>query len=95
MISVSVNVNDKLTGQIKKIKQQLRAVPAQAHTEFVALTPVDTGNARRKTKLVSNKTIEANYPYAQRLDQGWSKQAPKGIVKPWELWFRKIGRAHV
>jgi hypothetical protein len=88
MISVDVTVNDKMTGQLVKIKQQLQAVPAQAHKEFVALTPIDKGNARRKTVLQGNQ-IQANYPYAQRLDEGWSKQAPRGIVRPWEQWFRK------
>ena len=44
-------------------------------------TPVDSGNARRNTKL-SNDSILAQYPYAVRLDQGYSKQAPDGMSKP-------------
>ena len=39
------------------------------------------GNARRKTVLRSNE-IQANYPYAQRLEEGWSSQAPKGMTEP-------------
>lgn len=39
------------------------------------------GNARRKTILRGNQ-IEANYPYAQRLEEGWSSQAPKGMTEP-------------
>lgn len=39
------------------------------------------GNARRKTVLRGNQ-IEANYPYAQRLEEGWSSQAPKGMTEP-------------
>jgi hypothetical protein len=88
MISVNVDVKDKITGDIARIKKQLRTVPTDAHKEFVALTPVRSGNARRNTLLKGNQ-INANYPYAQRLDEGWSKQAPRGIVRPWELWFRK------
>jgi hypothetical protein len=39
------------------------------------------GNARRKTTL-KNDTIHANYAYATRLDNGWSKQSPNGMSKP-------------
>jgi hypothetical protein len=44
-----------------------------AHITWVQYTPKDTGNARRKTRL-NNNEIHANYAYATRLDQGWSKQ---------------------
>lgn len=88
MIEVKVDVNDLMTGEIKKIKRQLAKVPQEAHKEFVALTPVRSGNARRRTYLQGD-TIKTNYPYAQRLDEGWSKQAPKGMVRPWEIWLRK------
>jgi hypothetical protein len=88
MIAVSVSVNDKVTGDIARIKRQLQAVPKEAHKEFVALTPIRSGNARRNTSLQGD-TIRANYPYAQRLDEGYSRQAPKGITLPWEAWFRK------
>jgi hypothetical protein len=39
------------------------------------------GNARRKTILRGNE-IQANYPYAQRLEEGWSTQAPDGMTEP-------------
>ena len=88
MIEVSVSVNDKITGDIARIKRQLAAVPKEAHKEFVALTPVRSGNARRNTTLQGD-TIQARYPYATRLDEGYSRQAPRGITRPWEAWFRK------
>ena len=44
-------------------------------------TPVRSGNARNKTKKNRLK-INSNYPYAGRLDEGWSKQAPKGFTSP-------------
>lgn len=87
MINVDVTVSDKLTGEIKKIQRQLRQVPQDGLQEFKSLTPVDTGRARRNTTL-SRETIQLNYPYAQRLDEGWSKQAPKGMTVPFERWFR-------
>ena len=40
---------------------------------FKDFTPVREGNAKRKTKLKGD-TIHADYPYAKRLDEGYSKQ---------------------
>lgn len=68
-----------------------------AYKHFVSITPVGNpatwkskppanytpGNARRNTKLTRD-SIEADYPYAERLDSGWSKQAPDGMTKPTE-----------
>ena len=46
-------------------------------------TPIRSGNARRKTELKKNyNQIKSGYPYAGRLNEGWSKQAPKGFVEP-------------
>lgn len=87
MITVDVKVTDKMTGEVEKIKRQLRNVPKEALVEFKALTPIRSGNARRKTTL-SGDTIQANYPYAQRLDEGYSKQAPQGMTKPFDKWFQ-------
>lgn len=44
-------------------------------------TPIRSGNARSKTKLRSEE-IRSKYPYAGRLDEGWSDQAPKGFTAP-------------
>ena len=48
-------------------------------------TPVDKGNARDGWKLSKGRrvnTITNSVPYIERLDEGHSKQAPKGIIKP-------------
>jgi len=66
-----------------------------AYKEFVNQTPIGKpstwkskkpknyapGNARRSTVRKGNE-IQANYPYAQRLEEGWSKQAPNGMTEP-------------
>lgn len=88
MIDLKINFKDTITGDIDNIKKQLNNVPKEALTEYQKLTPKKTGNARRKTTLQGN-AIKANYPYAQRLDEGYSKQAPKGMTKPWEKWLQK------
>lgn len=46
-----------------------------------SITPVKSGNARRKTDSRSNE-IRASYPYAKRLDEGWSKQNQIGLIEP-------------
>lgn len=52
-----------------------------AHKAFVDNTPIRTGYARRNT-VKSGNDIDANYPYAQKLEEGFSRQAPKGMTEP-------------
>lgn len=65
-----------------------------AYTHFKKVTPIDTGNARRNTDLVGNE-IQAKYPYAVRLDKGWSRQAPKGMVQPTVEYLRDYIKKHL
>lgn len=53
----------------------------EAGDYFRNITPVKTGNARNSTYLGGN-VIRAAYPYASRLDDGYSRQAPDGMVEP-------------
>lgn len=80
-MSVRIKRNT-ITPKVHSINKQLDKLPRQAWDVFYKATPIKTGNARRNTKLVGNKTIVAKYPYAQRLDEGYSKQAPDGMVQP-------------
>jgi hypothetical protein len=81
--------SDNMTSSLNKIQRQLANVPSNAHRFFVSVTPKDTGNARSKTTLSGNR-IDANYPYAQRLNRGWSKQAPRGMVQPTIRFLRRL-----
>jgi hypothetical protein len=83
MANVSFSVTDNITASTKRIQAALDKLPVQAHAVFVKETPIRTGNARRSTKLVKNE-IQANYPYASRLDEGYSRQSPKGMSDPTE-----------
>lgn len=93
-----------MAGEISKRIQQLSTelksdkLAARAYNYFKSITPiapVNGGNARRNTTLKGDE-IQANYPYAQRLDQGWSKQAPRGMTKPTDEFIvneiKKIGK---
>jgi hypothetical protein len=88
MISVTVSVKNTITKDLQKKAAALAKVPQQAFTFFKAHTPIDTGNARSRTSL-NKDTIHAAYPYAQRLDQGYSRQAPDGMSKPTEAYVQK------
>ena len=83
-MSIKFDIKFKVDTSLDKLKSiyaQVQALPQDAYNYFVTVTPIDTGNARRSTSL-KGKTIEANYAYANRLDKGWSKQAPQGMIKP-------------
>ena len=55
----------------------------ETYTYFKKITPVRSGNARRNTRYSKNKhRITADYAYGARLDDGWSKQAPRGMTEP-------------
>lgn len=74
-----------LLSKIRFLKEQL---PKETYREWVSNTPVDTGNARRRTRL-NNNTINADYDYAVPLDKGHSKQARRGMNQPTWEWFKR------
>ncbi len=86
-MSVTLNVNT-ISSSLKRIQKKLAQVPKEAYTEFVSDTPIRSGNARRHTRLEGTK-IAARYPYAQKLDEGYSKQAPEGMTKPTEQFIKR------
>lgn len=86
-MEIKIDIKDGITSDLKRIQKELNALPKDALQKYVSLTPIDKGNARRSTKLKGKDTIAANYPYAKRLDEGYSKQAPDGMTKPWEKWL--------
>lgn len=85
-------IRDSMSASLERIQQRLDLLPAQAYKYWVSVTPVRTGNARRKTKLRGD-TIDANYQYAVPLDQGWSRQAPEGMSKPTENYIKREMRS--
>jgi hypothetical protein len=86
MIDLKVSVRSD--GELDSIKKQIAALPKEAYNYFKDITPERSGNAKRRTRL-SGDTIRADYPYAQRLDDGYSRQAPRGMVEPTEKWLAK------
>ena len=77
-----------LPASTRRIQRQLNKLPGEAYDVFYDETPVRTGNARSKTRLRGD-TIDANYPYAGRLDDGYSRQSPRGMVEPTKKYLRR------
>ena len=88
MVELDAKFNsNNITNMLKEIKKDLKKVPQEAYDFFVAHTPKKTGNARSKTKL-KGTVIQADYQYAEALDNGRSVQAPEGMTKPTEKFIQ-------
>jgi hypothetical protein len=85
---MSVVTKNTMSKSLLRIEKHIANIPKEAFTEFVKGTPKRSGNARRKTRLSGNKIV-AGYNYAQKLDEGYSKQAPDGMTKPTEDFIEK------
>ena len=82
--TIKINKQD-LRGLNQDIDKAIDRSAKDTYKFFKQTTPIDSGNARRKTRFKdtpTQKIINADYPYADRLDKGWSKQAPKGMIEP-------------
>lgn len=77
-----IKVNDK---DFERLAADLEDIPNELLLKgtkyFRDATPVRSGNARRNT-FRKGDTIKADYAYAQRLDDGYSRQAPNGMTDP-------------
>jgi len=84
--------------EVKKMFDNLEEMPKSvmkdAYPFLVNKTPVRSGNARNQTKL-NGTTINSNYGYADRLNTGWSSQAPKGFTAPTEKQIDKEITAYI
>ena len=81
-------VRDRISPSTNRIVAKIKLLPKEAYDYWKGITPIKTGNARRKTRLQGSK-IKANYNYAVPLDKGHSRQAPDGMVKPTEAYLKR------
>jgi|LakMenE01Jun11ns_1017448.scaffolds.fasta_scaffold9922551_3 hypothetical protein len=79
---MKIKINSKdLQKLVKDATREIRKIPREAHKYFKQITPRRNGYAQRNTVLINNQ-IQANYDYAGALDDGKSRQAPKGMSEP-------------
>jgi hypothetical protein len=75
---------NEINKRLEELKTSLspKVMTKFAYNKFYSVTPIRSGNARNHTNLKNDK-IEADYPYAQRLDEGYSKQfGGRGMTQP-------------
>lgn len=78
---IQIKGSNAVKQKLNSVSKQLGNLPKEAYNVFVKNTPIQKGNARRNTVL-RGQQIQANYPYAKRLNEGYSKQSPDGMVEP-------------
>jgi hypothetical protein len=98
-MTLTLKITDlQFKAKLSDLSDIQRLAMPQIYQEFLKLTPVDTGNARSHTQIVSDK-IEANYDYAEVLDAGrgfrdgqmrGSEQAPDGMTAPTKEFAKKL-----
>lgn len=88
-LNFKLTIDDKITPSTLAKQKQLAQIPDDTYTFFKAHTPIRSGRARRNTFLKNKNEIIGQYPYAQRLDEGYSRQAPDGMTKPTEAYFKR------
>jgi hypothetical protein len=86
--------SDRITLSLTRNAQRIENLAKEAYDFWVRETPVRSGNARRNTRLLGD-TISADYPYARRLDEGWSSQSPQGMSRPTERFIRNQVRKNL
>lgn len=67
--------------QMDRLEDISREIMPAVLDKFREETPIRSGRARRSTRRQDQRVI-ADYPYAERLDQGASRQAPDGMTQP-------------
>ena len=76
----------------KEINRSIDTAMHFTYLYFKRITPKRSGYARSHTeeyKRGYKYIITGNYPYSQRLDTGWSKQAIKGMTLPSLVYLNK------
>jgi len=71
----------KIKTRLERLERDVGKIKDFAADEFRKITPIRTGNARSKTNRI-NAGVEAAYPYANALNDGFSRQAPQGMTAP-------------
>jgi hypothetical protein len=76
-----VRKTNNISPRLRRIESQFPAIKKHGYEEFRKVTPKRTGNAKNSTTLRGDE-IQGNYAYANRLNEGYSRQAPKGMTDP-------------
>lgn len=86
-MAVKVTRN-RMSPSLGRMQTKFDKLPKLAYQFWRRITPKRTGNAKRRTKL-RGRIIDAAYNYAVPLDNGWSRQAPRGMSQPTEEYIKR------
>jgi hypothetical protein len=85
-IKVSFNSNKVISELSNDVDQMVRQVSTDLLDTIKQITPVRSGRAKRGWRLRKqgklNYEVANRVPYISRLDEGYSKQAPRGMTRP-------------
>ena len=86
MLSIKVLGIDSALSKIdKNIETEVERVAVIVEEAVKKFTPIKSGRARRgwsKKETFQGFNVNNKVPYIGRLEEGYSKQAPKGIIGP-------------
>jgi hypothetical protein len=85
-VTINTSDFDKLVVELSNMSDK---VMTDAGKYYKSITPIKSGNARRRTTQKGD-VIKSDYAYAQRLDSGYSKQAPGGMTDPTIDYINKL-----
>jgi len=80
-----INAQLAIAGLRRDIDQEVASVAKDALQKLAKHTPKRSGRARSNWRLTGRKgefRVTNKTPYIERLNQGYSKQSPKGITRP-------------
>lgn len=83
-ITIDVQGVEAINAELEKtVRDFQNTLASTLKSELVPRTPIDSGRARRgwqQRQSGSQAVVENRVPYIERLEKGYSKQAPKGFV---------------
>ena len=88
MLNVTIQFNgNKVAADLnRELDQTVRQISEDYFDLVKEKTPVRTGRARRGWRLKKQRelsySVNNRVPYVGRLDEGYSKQAPRGMTRP-------------
>lgn len=87
--------SNRIRPHAERVSRLLLRIPPRAFTFFKNITPIKTGNARNNTNYESKPNggvIKGDYPYVNRLNEGYSQQAKNGMTQPTIQEIRRLVR---
>jgi len=88
MISLKVSFNSKrvISELSNDVDQMVRSISQDLFDTVKQKTPVRSGRAKKSWRLRKERKysyeVSNRVPYIDRLDEGYSKQAPRGMTRP-------------